>query len=508
MLESGGEGPEPAADDLAVAEGCDPDHHFEPHTAVARRLGGTSNLWAGRCVPFDPIDFRARPWLGLDEAWPIGPDDIAPYLAPALDALAAGEAVFEAPVGVSTDPAFRCATLERWSNVLRIQRLHARALAGRGDLAGGAALDGHRLPLPAGRRHRRARARHRGGGQGEIPASRVVLAAGGNASTRLLLLEQEREPSRFGGAGGPLGRFYMGHLSGQIADVVFENQALHDALDYHVDAHGSYVRRRLVPSDATQEEDRLANVAFWPVVPPIANAAHRSGPLSAVFLALSLAPLGRRLIAEPVRLKHVGPPPYRRAAHLRNVARDLPRTLGFAPAFLWRNRVAKMRLPGFFLHQPRPALRARVPCRAAAGPGEPADARGGARPARAAAAQASTCASAKTDAASVVRAHAALEAWLVRNRLARLEFYSGRSRGPGGGGARERQGWRAPGRDDPHGRRAGSGGGRRPLPGLRHARAPRGLDRGAADLRPGQPDAHRRPARPAPRRRPRRGRRA
>ena len=105
-----------------------------------------------------------------------------------------------------------------------------------------------------------------------------MLAAGGNASTRLLLLEQERDPALFGGAGGPLGRFYMGHLSGQIADVVFENPALHDALDYHVDAHGSYVRRRLVPSEATQAAERLANVAFWPVVPPIAE---RRAPLGA-----------------------------------------------------------------------------------------------------------------------------------------------------------------------------------------------------------------------------------
>ena len=184
----------------------------------------------------------------------------------------------------------------------------------------------------------------------------------------------------------------------------------------------SYVRRRLVPAEATQAAERLANVAFWPVVPPIANAAHRSGPLSAVFLALSLAPLGRRLIAEPVRLKHVGPPPYRRAAHLGNVVRDLPRTLGFAPAFLWRNRVAKMRLPGFFLRNrarrygleyhaeqlPDPESRLTL--------GEARD-RLGQRRLRI------DLRFGPDDAASVVRAHAALEAWLARNRLARLEFY-------------------------------------------------------------------------------------
>ncbi|HRO13018.1 NAD(P)-binding protein [Amaricoccus sp.] len=134
VLESGGAGLEPAADDLAVAECLSPDSHFEPHTAVARRLGGTSNLWAGRCVPFDPIDFRARPWLGL-KAWPITEDDLAPFLAPALAALGAGEAVFSAPIpGVAADAAFRCDTLERWTNRPRIQKLHGKALVGRPDL--------------------------------------------------------------------------------------------------------------------------------------------------------------------------------------------------------------------------------------------------------------------------------------------------------------------------------------------------------------------------------------
>jgi GMC oxidoreductase len=306
--------------------------------------------------------------------------------------------------------------------VPRIQKRHARALAGRADLmvalnstvtgfryGAAGAIAGLELHLE-------------GEGRGEIPASRLVLAAGGNASTRLLLLEQEREPGRFGGAGGPLGRFYMGHLSGQIADIVIENATLHAGLDYHVDPHGSYVRRRLTPSEATQGEDRLANVAFWPVVPPIRNAAHRSGPLSAVFLALSVAPLGRRLIAEPVRLKHVGEPPYWRGAHLKNVARDLPRTLGFAPLFLWRNRVARMRLPGFFLTNPAHRYGLEYHAEQLPNPESRltlAEARDrlGQRRLRI------DLRFGEADAASVVRAHAALEAWLQRNRLARLEYY-------------------------------------------------------------------------------------
>lgn len=424
VLESGGAGAEAGAEDLARAESHDAAHHFEPHTAVARRLGGTSNLWAGRCLPFDAIDFRDRPWLGL-AAWPIGPEALAPYLAPALEVLGAGAAVLEAGIdGVAADGTFRFDRLERWTNEPRIQKLHGRALAAserlavalRATVTGFAYREDGRI---AGIELDLAGTRGTLGlGEG-VP---VVLAAGGNASTRLLLLEQARAPGRYGGAGGPLGRFYMGHLSGEIADIVLADRRLHDGLDYHVDAHGSYVRRRLWPAEATQEAEGLANVAFWPVVPRIARAEHRSGPLSAVFLALSVGPVGKRLIAEPVRLKHLGAPPWRRGAHLRNVLLDLPRTLGFAPSFLWRHKVAKMRLPGFFLRNP--AMRYGLEYHAEQLPdpesrltlGETRDALGQRR-------LRIDLRFSERDAELVVKAHESLEGWLGRNRLARLEYH-------------------------------------------------------------------------------------
>ncbi|MGC1508320.1 FAD-binding protein, partial [Ketobacter sp.] len=32
--------------------------HNPPETYRQRRLGGTTAIWGGRCVPFDPIDFE------------------------------------------------------------------------------------------------------------------------------------------------------------------------------------------------------------------------------------------------------------------------------------------------------------------------------------------------------------------------------------------------------------------------------------------------------------------
>jgi glycine/D-amino acid oxidase-like deaminating enzyme len=422
LLESGGRAPGAEAQALSVAESYSAATHHPPEITVARRLGGASNLWGGRCLPFDAIDYRARPWLGRGlGAWPIGAADLAPEAAAACEALAAGAAVFEAPLpGVAADDGFGFESLERWSNVPRIQLLHRAELEARPDLlvALGATATGFEL---ADGRVAAVELYVEGRGPGRVAVPEVVLAAGGNESTRLLLAVQRRHPGLFGGPDGRLGRCYMGHVNGQIADIELAPGPLDAGLDFFQDGHGSYVRRRLVPSAATQERERLPNVAFWPVVPPIADPAHRSGPLSAVFLALSVAPLGRRLIAETIRLRHVGPPPWRRGAHLMNLVRDPGRTLGFAPWFLWKTKRAQPRLPGLFLrnparrygleyhaeHLPHPESRLVL--------GSETDRVGLPR-------LRIDLHFSEADATAVVRAHDALDAWLGRNRLGRLRW--------------------------------------------------------------------------------------
>ncbi len=421
LLESGGRGASATAQALSDHENLDPAAHHDPVITVARRLGGTSNLWGGRCLPFDPVDFAPRPWPELP-AWPIGPQDLAPFTAAACRYLGAGEPVWrEALPGVEADPAFSFDTLERWSIAPRAQLLHRAALEGRRDLlvALGATATG--FAWDAAGRIAGIALHLEGRAGGVLPAARVVLAAGGNESCRLLLAERAKRPGLFGGPEGPLGRFYMGHVNGQIADVTFENRALHDGLDFHVDAHGSYVRRRLVPSPQTQAEARLLNVAFWPVVPEAADPAHRSGPLSAAFLALSVGPLGRALVAESIRRKVVGDPPHRRAPHALNLLRDPFSTLVAVPRYLWGAKVAKMRLPGFFLRNPArrygleyhseqlPLADSRLTL------SEAVDRTGLPRLRIA-------LRFAEEDAASVVRAHDALDAWMTRNRLGRLDW--------------------------------------------------------------------------------------
>ncbi|MFV0244825.1 MAG: GMC oxidoreductase [Qingshengfaniella sp.] len=355
VLESGPRGREAAAQDAAADELLTPDTHYPPEITTARRLGGAGSLWGGRCLPCDPIDFQPRPWLDLP-GWPIGPTDLDPWLGPACAAFAAGDPVFRETVpGLQTaSEAFSTDTLERWSNQPRPDILHKDRIEGDPNLLVALGVTVCDLDLDASGRILALDLWMDGAAQrlDLADGAQVILAAGGNAATRLLLNVQATRPDLFGGPDGPLGRYYMGHVNGQIADIVFENEALHKAMDFHVDGHGSYVRRRIAPSPATQKAKALANVVFWPVVPEISQPEHRSGPLSAVFLALSTPGVGSRLIAEPIRLKHVGPPPYRRLPHLRNVLTDPLAVASFAPWFIWNRRYAKHRLPGFFLKNP------------------------------------------------------------------------------------------------------------------------------------------------------------
>ena len=92
----------------------------------------------------------------------------------------------------------------------------------------------------------------------------------------------------------------------------------------------------------------LPNVAFWPIAPPIADPRHRSGALSAVALALSIPPIGRMILPELIRLRHLGGP-IDWLAHTRNVAFDLPATTGFLAAFVRDRYFSRERIPGYFL---------------------------------------------------------------------------------------------------------------------------------------------------------------
>jgi hypothetical protein len=172
---------------------------------------------------------------------------------------------------------------------------------------------------------------------------------GGVETTRLLLATQQRWPNHFGGVDGVLGRYYMGHISGKIASIVFDRADDIKDLDFTLDGTGSFYRRRLMLTTEAQLENRVLNTAFWPDNPPFYDPKHGSGVLSAVWMALAIPVTGRQLVSEGIRLAHTGPRPYPVMAHLKNAILGAPRGAADLVNILRDRFIKKPKKPGFLV---------------------------------------------------------------------------------------------------------------------------------------------------------------
>ncbi|RYD22173.1 MAG: GMC family oxidoreductase [Spirochaetia bacterium] len=348
VLESGTRKSDPQIQLLSAADILDPSSHEDMAIAVARRLGGTSNLWGARCIPFDPIDFEDRDWINA--RWPIGYNDMAPWLPAAVDVTQSGAPVYREaiPSFVPSDTSFQCDALERWANIQPAQVIHSDTIEHDTniDLRTLATVTGIEF-AENGCVEAVIVAHSLSGATSRVPVRQLVIATGGLEATRLLLAAQADESSRFGGENGPLGRYYMGHLCSEIADITLNNR-LDEAFDFHIDAYGSYVRRRLAAAPETQREHRLLNTTFWPIVPPIADSGHGSAILSLVYMAMRIGPLGRLLVAETIRRKQA--PAASIFPHIGNLVTGLPQATHFGIDFLRRRYLGTARVPGFFVH--------------------------------------------------------------------------------------------------------------------------------------------------------------
>jgi choline dehydrogenase-like flavoprotein len=367
LLESGGSRFDPARQDLGRTVGEDP-LHVDMSLATRRQVGGASNIWGGRCVPFDPIDFEPRAIAG-DAAWPVGYAELAAYLQRACDWCRCGRASFDAEehpelAGRAIVPGFRngevrATALERWSLPTNFGRVYREELRSTPGLRVETGLTCTEI-VPAGegeggagRRVEHLLARAEDGCRIEIEARRYVLAAGGLESTRLLFASTRADPDGIGNHAGHLGRWYMAHTEVRVAQVRFDTPPGQTLYAHERDRDGVYVRRRFTVDPQLQRERRLPNSALWLVNPELGDASHGSGVLSLVYLMLA-SPLGHRFVAEGIRQAHLKTTrPAPASAHARNLARDLGQTAAFALRFGYQRFLRRGRkVPGFFVSSP------------------------------------------------------------------------------------------------------------------------------------------------------------
>lgn len=348
LLESGLLGPDANIQALSEAFLVDPQRNRDMALAVQRSFGGTSNLWGAGCVPLDPVDFARRP-ITADAAWPLSYEEFAAHLKTACQYANCGTSFEEPVTGIGTaDDRFSAHTLIRYAQPPSFGKAYRSTIAKSPLITAclGASVTG--LCFAEGGGLAGVEVRSAGGGSGVLRARIFVLACGGVETTRLLLAAQAESPARFGGEGGPLGRYYMGHLSGDIADIRLNHAGLDKGFDFFRAPDGAYGRRRLTASGAFQTKENLTNISFWPKLPAMSDPSHRDPILSLAYLALSFPPLGRALMSESLRRINVGEGTDR-LAHMLNVLRGIPAITRFLPAFVHRRMLSKRRLPGLHM---------------------------------------------------------------------------------------------------------------------------------------------------------------
>ena len=349
VIESGIEQEDVWATALSSAAAIVPENHPPIELTTNRRLGGTSWTWGGRCVDFDPIDFESRPSAEVP-GWPITYEDATTEAAGAAMFLGIGEPNFETSLECGGSESALHARLDRWCVDPRLARRHAVEIRASskvrfyiGLTCTGVTFD------PGGGPVRGLRVRHRSGSECRVTARHYVLAAGGIETARLLLASTETVSAGIGGAFDWLGRGYMGHTQGVLADIVLEDLS-EDAIDYKRDGGACYVRPRLMFTPETIRRNSLLNIAFQPSNPPLGDWRHQSSALSIAALALYTPLLGRTLQRGPIREVLLGQTLNAGDLwhHLVNIIGDGAGATGFAAQAL-RSRLQRPQVPGMFV---------------------------------------------------------------------------------------------------------------------------------------------------------------
>ncbi|GMR14422.1 MAG: GMC family oxidoreductase [Gammaproteobacteria bacterium] len=237
LLEGGGMDYEDATQSLFDGKNIGMEYYDLDHARL-RFFGGTTNIWGGRNIPLDPIDFEKRDWVP-HSGWPITFDDLQAYYRIAHNSLELGEFDYEAgnwqklglqPIGFDPQEittrfwrfddlaerfnSRRSDDLIKSENVRIVLHANTVGLQAAENAASVTRLDATTLQ----------------GRKLQVTARHFVLACGAIENARLLLASNTVEASGIGNQHDQLGRYFMEHPHGRVAHIETEDPAAFWAL--------------------------------------------------------------------------------------------------------------------------------------------------------------------------------------------------------------------------------------------------------------------------------------
>jgi choline dehydrogenase-like flavoprotein len=354
LLESGFEFADDNTQRLYEGEVADEKLHSPPDKYRQRRFGGSTTIWGGRCMPFDPIDFEQRDYVP-NSGWPISYQDLEPYYQKANQLLEAGVYEYDADKVFDTEQQaaikgfysdiLKTNNLERFSCPTNVgdrykQRL---ALAADVEVLLGANCTGIRLTQAGDHVHQLDIASLQGVKVSAV-AKKVVLATGGIETTRLLLASNDISRNGIGNEHDLVGRYYQCHIAGNLGKLTVSGAVSDVRHGYEVSPEGVYCRRRFALTAETQKKIQAGNMVARLHFPKIVDPSHKIGVLSGLFLAKNFISYeyGKRLkdgrSSIGIYLKHFA-----------NIILDPIDTIKFLHHWITRRTLAKRKFPSVIL---------------------------------------------------------------------------------------------------------------------------------------------------------------
>jgi choline dehydrogenase-like flavoprotein len=248
-----------------------------------RIVGGSSSTWHGRCASFNEIDFQLRDWVPYS-GWPFGIGDLIPYfdrgakyLGLGADSWFTDDRVWrrighqQPKLGLDQDKLlpmfwqFSRDPINRYDTVRFGRHLTA------GDLGPNVTLVTNATVLriratDSGAAVKSVEFAAAGGRQWSLPASTVVVCAGGIENARLLLCSNDVVAQGLGNTNDLVGRFLMDHPRGPVARFHIKQgkAVLNRYGPFKSHAAGANLYQfgaRLSP--ALQRSEQLPNCAIW-----------------------------------------------------------------------------------------------------------------------------------------------------------------------------------------------------------------------------------------------------
>ena len=244
-----------------------------PHSGIkigrSRSLGGTTNLWGGQLVEFQPIDFGGRDWLPGSK-WPVSYEEIAPYYKPTYLNLGipqqfiSDESVWR---GLSSAPPDLGPDFEvfftRWMSTPNFAQLFASQLQSDPNLQllTDCTVTGFRGD---GRRITAVRVTNSKQQSHWIAADTVILAVGTIENARLLL-----HAANDAGFAAPwrenenLGRYFQDHLAGKIGSFEPANKREFFRMFTNVVYAGRKFMPKIRMCNAAQAQQKICNTQVF-----------------------------------------------------------------------------------------------------------------------------------------------------------------------------------------------------------------------------------------------------